>query len=184
MSTFIEKSCVGITDPAFIRNRQSRTIELLRLRQCRDSCCPKIFTDRRAEELVDRGFATTDPDKTSTSKEAGVGTFPIRREVSDIGATKFTIALETAGGPIVPTSVPAKNLAVFLYEVNGGAIVAGAELYLSDSPGKPQRLKDTQTISGLISGDVITHKTIVALTSDSTGTGYTTVLETGTFTLP
>jgi len=184
MSTFKEKSCVGITAPAFIRNRQSRTIELLRLRQCRDSCCPKIFTEKRVEELINGGFVTTTASKTSTSKEAGVGMFPIRTQTTDIGAAGFTITLETAGGPIVPTSNPAKNLAAFLYEVNGGPTLPGAELYLSDSPGQPQRLKDTQTISGLISGDVITHKTVLVLTSDSTGAGYTTVLKTGTFTLP
>ena len=184
MSTFIEKSCVGITAPAFIRNRQSRTIELLRLRQCRDSCCPKIFTEKWVEELVDRGFATTDPDKTSTSKAAGVGAFPIRTDISGVAATEFTVELETAGGPIVPTSEPAKNLGLFLYEINGGATVSSAKLYLSDSPGQPQRLKDTQTISGLISGDIVSYTTRIVLTSDSTGTGYDTVLETGTFTLP
>ena len=63
-------------------------------------------------------------------------------------------------------------------------ISVGATLYLSDSPGQPQRLKDTQTISGLISGDVVSYATTIALTTDSTKTGYTTVLETGTFTLP
>ena len=184
MSTFIEKSCVGITAPAFIRNRQSRTIELLRLRQCRDTCCPRIFTEKRIEELINGGFVTTTDSKTSTSKAAGVGAFPIRTDISGVAATEFTVKLETAGGPIVPTSEPAKNLGLFLYEINGGAIAVGATLYLSDSPGQPQRLKDTQTISGLISGDVVSYATTIALTTDSTKTGYTTVLETGTFTLP
>ena len=184
MSTFIEKSCVGVTAPAFLRDKKSKTIELLKLRQCRDSCCPKIFTESWVEEMVDRGFATTSEDKTSTSKAAGVGAFPIRTDISGVAATEFTVELETAGGPIVPTSDPAKNLGFFLYEINGGPTLIGARIYLSDSPGQPQRLKDTQTISGLISGDIVSYTTTIALTSDSTGTGYTTVLETGTFTLP
>jgi len=183
MSTFIEKSCVGVTAPAFIRNRQSRTIELLRLRQCRDTCCPKIFTEKWVEELVDRGFATTDPGKTSTSKAASVGMFPIRREFSGIKTTEFTIKLETAGGPIVPTSNPAKNLAAFLYEVNGGPTLLGAELYLSDSPGQPIRLKDIKTIGSLTSGDVITGKIKLGLSTDGVASTLV-VLETVNFTLP
>jgi len=184
MSTFIEKSCVGVTDPAFLRDKKSKTIELLKLRQCRDSCCPKIFTEKRVEELINGGFVTTDTGKTSTSKAASVGAFPIRTKISGVAATEFTVKLETARGPIVPTSEPAKNLGLFQYEINGGATVAGATLYLSDSPGQPQRLKDTQTISGLISGDVVSYTTTIALTTDSTEKGYTTVLEAGTFTLP
>jgi hypothetical protein len=66
MSTFIKKSCVGVTAPAFLRDKKSKTIELLRLRQCRDTCCPKIFTKSWVEEMVTRGFATTFESKTDS----------------------------------------------------------------------------------------------------------------------
>ena len=69
MSTFKEKSCVGLTAPAFRRDKKSKTIELLRLRQCRDTCCPKIFTESWLEEMVTRGFATTFESKTATPHE-------------------------------------------------------------------------------------------------------------------
>ena len=109
MSTFKEKACLQVTAPAFLRDNKSKTIELLKLRQCRDTCCARIFTDKRAEELVDRGFATTSEDKASTSKEGSLGTFPIRTEIKHEGSGEFTVILDTAVGPIVPTFNPAKN---------------------------------------------------------------------------
>jgi hypothetical protein len=73
MSTFIPKSCVGVTALAFLRDKKSKTIELLRLRQCRDTCCPKIFTKSWVEEMVTRGFATTFESKSdSHSKGDGI----------------------------------------------------------------------------------------------------------------
>jgi hypothetical protein len=183
MSTFKEKACLQVTDPHFLKDNKSKTIELLKLRQCRNTCCAKIYTDKRAEELVDRGFATTLEEHSSKTKEGSLGTSPIHTEIDHEGSGEFTVILDTAVGPIVPTFNPAKNLSLFLYEVNGGGTLVGAELRLSDSPGQPQRLKDTQTISGLISGDVITYKTTLLLDSDSTGKKGETVLETGAFTI-
>ncbi len=180
MSTFIEKSCVGVTTPAFIRNRQSRTIELLKLRQCRDTCCPKIFTEKWVEELVDRGFATTTKSKTSTSREASVGMFPIRTKITDIGVAGFTVTLETAGRPLIPTVAPSKDEVSFEYEVNGGATtVATAKLKL----GPLSILKDTKAETKLSTGDVITHRTKLTLTTDSEK-GTLLSLDEGTFTLP
>ncbi len=180
MSTFKEKSCVGITAPAFIRNRQSRTIELLRLRQCRDTCCPRIFTERRIEELINGGFVTTTDSKTSTSKEAGVGMFPIRTKIGNIGVAGFTVTLETAGRPVIPTVFPNKDEVSFEYEVNGGAtVLANAKLDL----GPLSVLKDTKAETGLSTGDVITHRTKLFLTTDPS-VGTTLSLDEGTFTLP
>lgn len=185
MSTFKEKSCLQVTAPAFLRDNKSKTIELLKLRQCRDSCCPRIFTDKRAEELVSRGFATTTDSKASISKEASVGAFPVRTEISGIAATEFTVTLETDRGPIVNTSAPGKDKVSFEYEVNGGATVAAAAaLQLKEDAGLPIKLKDTQTEGGLASTNVITWATKLSLTPASGGTAVITTLETGTFTLP
>lgn len=180
MSTFIEKSCLGVTAPAFLRDNKSKTIELLKLRQCRDTCCPRIFTEKWAEELVDRGFATTTESKTSTSKEAGVGMFPIRTKITDIGVAGFTVTLETAGRPLIPTVLPSKDEVSFEYEVNGGATtVATAKLEL----GPLSVLKDTKAETGLSTGDVITHRTKLTLTTDPS-VGTILSLDEGTFTLP
>ena len=184
MSTFKEKSCLQVTDPAFFRDNKSKTIELLKLRQCRDTCCARIFTDKRAEELVSRGFATTTDSKASTSKEASVGAFPVRTEISGITTSRFTVTLETARVPIVNTVYPSKDGVSFEYEVNGGATIkAAAELILGESTGVPIKLKDTQTESGLSSADVITYRTKLELTTDSVSGTNVTIKE-GTFTLP
>ena len=167
------------------RLKKSKAIELLKLRQCRDTCCPRIFTDKRAEELISMGFATTTDSKASTSKEASVGAFPVRTEISDITTTAFTVTLETDRGPIVNTSAPGKDKVSFEYEVNGGATVAAAAaLQLKEDAGLPIKLKDTQTEGGLASTNVITWATKLSLTPASGGTAVITTLETGTFTLP
>jgi len=184
MSTFKEKSCLQVTDPAFLRDNKSKTIELLKLRQCRDTCCARIFTDKRAEELVSRGFATTTDSKASTSKEASVGAFPVRTTISGITKNKFTVTLETARGQIVNTIYPSKDSVYFEYEVNGGdTIRAAAELKLEEFEGIPIKLKDTQTESGLSSTDVITYRTKLQLTTDS-ASGTNVTIKEGTFTLP
>lgn len=179
MSTFKEKSCVGITAPAFIRDKKSKTIELLKLRQCRDTCCPRIFTEKWVEELVDRGFATTSEDRTSTSKEASLGMFPIRTDISGVAAAEFTVTLETARRPLIPTVDPSNDEVTFEYEVNGGATtVANVKLEL----GPLSILKDTKAETGLSTGDVITHRTKLSLTTAKVGTLLS--LDEGTFTLP
>lgn len=183
MSTFTEKACLGVTAPAFLNNKKSKVIDLLRLRQCRDSCCSRIFTDERAEEMINIGFATTDPGKTSTSKAAGVGAFPVRTEISDITATGFVVTLETWRGPIVNTIYPAKDEVTFEYTVNGGGLNTGAELRLKESPGVPVSLQDIKTIGGLSSGDVIAYETKLVLSTDP-AVGVDMVLNEGTFTLP
>lgn len=64
MSTFIERMCLYIKDP-FIKDKKSKTIELLKFRQCMNSCCAKAVTLKFGEELVKRGFATTFKEKAS-----------------------------------------------------------------------------------------------------------------------
>jgi len=183
MSKFTEKACLGVTAPGFLNNKKSKSIDLLRLRQCRYSCCARIFTDERAEELINTGFATTDPDKTSTSKAAGEGAFPVRLGLSDITTTDFVVTLETWRGPIRNTLMPSKDKVTFEYTINGGGLNTGAELYLKESPGLPMSLQDIKTIGGLNSGDVIAYETKLGLTTDAV-VGIDIVLNEGTFTLP
>lgn len=63
MATIFEKTCLYEANLAQRRDKKSKAIELLRFRQCRDTCCPKRLTSKRGEELINRGFATTDSNK-------------------------------------------------------------------------------------------------------------------------
>ena len=54
-----QRTCLYEANSAQKRDKKSKAIELLRFRQCRDTCCPKRFTSKGGEELINRGFATT-----------------------------------------------------------------------------------------------------------------------------
>ena len=182
MSTFKEKACLQVTAPAFLRDNKSKTIELLKLRQCRDTCCARIFTDKRAEELVDRGFATTSEDKASTSKEGSLGTFPIHTEIKHEGSGGFRVILDTAGGTIISTLEPAKDNARFTYTINKGSILEGPFLYLTASETQNQVLRDSKTVTSLSPGDAIEYSTEIRITSDSVSAPFV-VVEQGAFTI-
>lgn len=179
MSTFKEKACLQVTDPHFLKDNKSKTIELLKLRQCRNTCCAKIYTDKRAEELVTRGFATTLEEHSSKTKEGSLGTFPIRTEIDHTVSGEFTVILGTARGTIIPTLDALKDNARFTYTVNGGAITDGLTLYLT---GKNQVLKASKTVSSLSPGDAIEYSTEIRITSDSVSAPFV-VVEQGAFTI-
>ena len=63
MATILEKTCLYEANLAQRRDKKSKVIEILKFRQCRDTCCPKRLTSKRGEELINRGFATTNIDK-------------------------------------------------------------------------------------------------------------------------
>jgi len=59
MTALFQRTCLYGANLAQKRDKKSKAIELLRFRQCRDTCCPKRFTSKGGEELINRGFATT-----------------------------------------------------------------------------------------------------------------------------
>ena len=59
MNALFQRTCLYEANSAQKRDKKSKAIELLRFRQCRDTCCPKRFTSKRGEELINRGFVTT-----------------------------------------------------------------------------------------------------------------------------
>ena len=59
MNALFQRTCLYEANPAQKRDKKSKAIELLRFRQCRDTCCPKRFTSKSGEELINRGFVTT-----------------------------------------------------------------------------------------------------------------------------
>ena len=65
MATIFEKTCLYEANLAQKHNKKSKAIEILKFRQCRDTCCSKRLTSKRGEELINRGFATTDSNKRS-----------------------------------------------------------------------------------------------------------------------
>ena len=54
-----QRTCLYEANSTQKRDKKSKAIELLRFRQCRDTCCPKRFTSKSGEELINRGFVTT-----------------------------------------------------------------------------------------------------------------------------
>ena len=58
MSTFIEKYCLYPKN-SVLKDKKSKTIEILKFRQCMNSCCAKVMTLQFGESLIQNGFATT-----------------------------------------------------------------------------------------------------------------------------
>lgn len=69
MSTFIERNCLYERDPFLKRDKKSKAIELLKFRQCMNSCCAKAITSKFGEELIERNFATTFKEKASRERK-------------------------------------------------------------------------------------------------------------------
>jgi len=68
MNALFQRTCLYDANLAQKRDKKSKAIELLKFRQCRDTCCPKRFTSKRGEELINRGFVTTDNSKSYRSR--------------------------------------------------------------------------------------------------------------------
>ena len=58
MSTFIAKYCL-YPKRSTLKDKKSKTIEILKFRQCMNSCCAKVMTLQFGESLIKNGFATT-----------------------------------------------------------------------------------------------------------------------------
>ena len=69
MNALFQRTCLYDANLAQRRDKKSKAIELLRFRQCRDTCCPKRVTSKRGEELINRGFVTTYFSKRQENRE-------------------------------------------------------------------------------------------------------------------